>query len=732
MTIDAVLPKVTAYDPAADLALIRRAYDFAAQAHQGQKRLSGEPYIVHPLAVADILTDVQADDTTIAAGLLHDTIEDCDVTAEQLTKAFSPEIAQVVEGVTKLTRIDFRSRQEEQAENFRKMLLAMADDLRVIVIKLADRLHNMRTLDVFPEKRRREIAAETLQIFAPLAHRLGVWHLKWQLEDLCLRHLEPAAYEEIMRQVARERAEREGDVQRVIALLEEALQKKGLEATVYGRPKHFYSIYLKMQREGIALDQIFDLTAIRVLVHTIADCYAALGVVHDLWMPLPGMFTDYIAKPKPNRYQSLHTKVLTADGRTMEVQIRTWDMHRTAEHGVAAHWRYKEGGQETDFDKRMDWLRQLLELETDLKDSHEFLESVRMDLFRDQVFVFTPEGDVIDLPAGSGPLDFAYRIHTMVGHRCVGAKVNGRMVSLDYVFKNGDICEIATGAKAKPSMDWLKLLKTSHARGKVRQFFRKEQREENVRRGRELLEREIRRFSQQKQELINLDRLREVALTRNYATAEDVLAAIGYGGLEAETIVQRLRDEPAKPETIAEQAQLLLLAPDQQRKRGPAKIGVSVGGVDNIQFTLAKCCAPVPGDPIVGYVTRGRGLAIHRTDCKNLQAHQRRSPERVRPLEWTSESQATYPVEVHIRAFDRPGLLMDISGIITERQINIVRADVHPQDSHSASIRLELHIHNAGELEEIIRRIRSLSDVWDVHRGTGAMLARSEPTLRRK
>ena len=731
MTVDTVLHKAEAYDPLADTALIRRAYGFAAQAHDGQKRLSGEPYIIHPLAVADVLTDVQADHNTIAAGLLHDTIEDCDVTGGQLVEGFGLEIARLVEGVTKLTRIDFGTQQEEQAENFRKMLLAMAEDVRVIVIKLADRLHNMQTLDVFPEKRRQEVAAETLQIFAPLAHRLGIWHLKWQLEDLCLRYLEPAAYDNITHQVARQRAEREGDVQQVIAQLEEALRQKGIEATVYGRLKHFYSIYLKMQREGIGLDQIFDLTAIRVLVRSIADCYAALGTVHDLWVPLPGMFTDYIAKPKPNRYQSLHTKVLTADGRTMEVQIRTWDMHRTAEHGVAAHWRYKEGGQETDFDRKMDWLRQLLELETDLKDSHEFLESLKMDLFRDEVFVFTPEGDVIDLPAGSGPLDFAYRIHTMVGHRCVGAKVNGRMVSLDYVFKNGDICEIVTGAKAKPSMDWLKLLKTSHARGKVRQFFRKEQREENIQRGRELLDREIRRLSHEEQDLINLDRLREVALTRNYATAEDVLAAIGYGGLDAETTVQRLREEPAKPETIAEQAQLLLLAPDE-RKRGPAKIGVSVGGVDNIQFTLAKCCAPVPGDRIVGYITRGRGLAIHRADCKNLRAHQRRSPERVRDLEWTSEVEATYPVEVHIRAFERPGLLTDITGIITARQLSIVRADVHPQDSHSASIRLELHVHSTTEVDEIIRRIRSLSDVWDVHRGTGTILAKSEPAPRRR
>jgi guanosine-3',5'-bis(diphosphate) 3'-pyrophosphohydrolase len=726
MTIEALVGKVRAYDSQADLNLVRRAYGFAAQAHDGQKRLSGEPYISHPLAVATILTDIQADQSSIAAGLLHDTIEDCGVTQAQIADAFGLEIARLVEGVTKLTRIDFRTEQDEQAENFRKMLLAMAEDLRVIIIKLADRLHNMQTLGVFPQDRQRAIASETLQIFTPIAHRLGIWHLKWQLEDLCLRHLEPAAYEDIASRVAQSRQARERDVEQAVEQLQRAFREKGIDATVHGRPKHFYSIYEKMRREGLDLDQILDLTALRVLVHSISDCYAALGIVHDLWLPLPGMFADHIAKPKPNRYQSLHTKVLSADGRTMEVQIRTWDMHRTAEYGVAAHWRYKEGGGTTEFDKKMAWLRQLVELETDLKDSHEFLESVKMDLFRDEVFVFTPQGDVIDLPAGSGPLDFAYRIHTMVGHRCVGAKVNGRMVSLDYQFRNGDICEIVMGSKPRPSMDWLKIVKTSHARAKVRQFLRKEQREENVHRGRELLEREIRRLSQEEQKLINLDRLREVAASRNYATEEDLLAALGYGGVDADGIVQRLREQPPAPETITQEAQLLL-AGVEGRRRAPARIGVSLGGVTNLKFTLAKCCSPVPGDHIVGYITRTRGLAIHRADCKNLQVHRRRAPERVRELQWTSEAAATYPVEIHIRAFDRPGLLADITAIITERKLNIARVDAHPQDSHSASIRLELQVHSAQELVEIINRIRRLGDVWDVHRGTGARLAAPRP-----
>ncbi len=721
MSIETVLRKVKAHDPRADVELVRRAYDFAVHAHDGQKRLTGEPYVVHPLAVADILTDVQTDYSSVAAGLLHDTIEDCGVTREELAETFNTEIARLVEGVTKLTRIDFRSKQEEQAENLRKMLLAMAEDLRVIIIKLADRLHNMQTLDVFDRERQREIATETLQIFAPLAHRLGIWHLKWQLEDLCLRYLEPEAYEEIASRVVESREAREEDVRRIIAHLNEVFKQKGIKAEVQGRPKHFYSIYDKMKREGLSLEQIFDLTAIRVLVHTVEDCYTVLGIVHDLWIPLPGMFTDYIAKPKPNRYQSLHTKVLTGEGRTMEVQIRTWDMHRTAEYGIAAHWRYKEGGTETEFDKKMAWLRQLVELETDLKDSHEFLESVKLDLFQDEVFVFTPQGDVIDLPAGSGPLDFAYRIHTMVGHRCIGAKVNGKMTSLDYVFNNGDVCEIITGSKPKPSMDWLKILKTSHARAKVRQFFRKQRREENIQRGRELLEREIQRLSQEEQRQISLERLRDVAAKGNYASEEDVLAAIGYGEFDAEHLVQRLRKEPAKPESLEAEVQLILSETDE-RKHAQAGIGVTVGGVSNVQFTLAKCCSPVPGDPIVGYITRSRGLAVHRADCKNLQAHMQRAPERVRKLEWAAEPQTTYPVEIHIRAFDRPGLLSDITAITTELQINIGRVEAHQPYSQTASIRMELHVHDTAELGEVIQRIRRLSDVLDVHRGTGARL----------
>ena len=485
------------YNPEVDRALLRRAYEFAMEAHDDQKRLTGEAYVVHPLEVAKLLTELEMDDATLAAALLHDVVEDTGRELKDVQAAFGQEIAGLVDGVTKLRRIQFDTGRARQAENLRRMLLAMAQDLRVILIKLADRLHNMRTLDPLPKERRIEVAQETLQILAPIAHRLGVWRFKWELEDLALQHLEPRKYREIAQAVARTLEERETAIREAIAQLRERLTEMGIEAEIEGRPKHFYSIYLKMQKEAVDFDQILDLEAIRVIVNTETECYTVLGVVHSLWLPLPDMFTDYVAKPKSNMYQSLHTKAVGPNGAPMEVQIRTWAMHRRAEYGVAAHWRYKEGrGGDLEADTKLSWLRQLLDLHTDLRDPHEWLESLKLDLFTDQVFVFTPKGDVIDLPAGSTPVDFAYRIHTEVGNRCVGAKANGRMVPLDYVFKNGDVAEIMTSSRpeARPSLDWLSFVASSQARSRIKSWYRRAQREESVDRGRERLEEECSRL----------------------------------------------------------------------------------------------------------------------------------------------------------------------------------------------------------------------------------------------
>ena len=713
MALPQLIKAVRVYWPSVEPELIQRAYEFAAEAHAGQQRLTGDPYITHPLAVAEVLAGVESDPQAVAGGLLHDVLEDTHLQPPDVQRAFGPVIVRLVEGVTSLSRIDFGSRQEEQAENLRKMFLAMAQDIRVITIKLADRLHNMRTLHVFDPERRAAKATETLQIFAPLSHRLGVWKIKWELEDLCFRELHPEEYAEIVRKVDRTREEREDEIQEAVVAIKARLAEVGVEADVHGRPKHLYSIYQKMLREGVDFDQIYDLTALRVLCHTIADCYAALGIVHDLWMPIPGMFTDYVAKPKANKYQSLHTKVYGPRGQGMEVQIRTWAMHRMSEYGVAAHWRYKEGGAETRLDEQLSWLRQLLELQTDLQESSEFLSSLRMELFRDQVFVFTPKGDVVDLPVGATLIDFAYRIHTEVGHRCVGAKVNGRMVPLDYRLKNGDIAEILTSKTAKPSRDWLRLVQTSSARSKIRRFLKQQLREENVAGGRELLARELRRLSAQEREQIDLEaRLEELAGELNLASAEDVYAALGYGDLEPEHIVGLLKPAPPRA-TLADEAELVL--PLGELRPQPQRASVSADGVSGFQTRVSKCCAPLPGDEIVGYVTRGRGLAIHRADCKNLAGHAKREPHRVVALNWGDDSDLTYRAEVLVDAWDRVGLLSDISAIVSETQINIASAKVHTdKPEHVAQIHMTLDIRSRADLERLVRRLEDLSDVLRV------------------
>lgn len=704
--IEGLLERAAAYNPEVDRELLRRAYEFAEEAHRGQKRLTGDDYMTHPLGVATVLAELEMDEGTLAGALLHDVVEDTGHELSEVREEFGEEIAGLVDGVTKLRRIQFDSRSERQAENLRRMLLAMAKDLRVILIKLADRLHNMRTLDPLPEERRVEVAQETLQILAPIAHRLGIWRVKWELEDLALRHLDGEKYEEITRMVARSREERVATIGRAIEQLRGRLEGMGIEAEIEGRPKHFYSIYQKMQRQAVDFDDILDLEAIRVIVKTETECYTALGVVHSLWLPLPDMFTDYVAKPKSNMYQSLHTKVIGPHGGPIEVQIRTWAMHRRAEYGVAAHWRYKEGrGGDMEADTKLSWLRQLLDLQSDLRDPHEWLESLKLDLFKDQVFVFTPKGDVIDLPAGSTPVDFAYRIHTEVGNRCVGAKVNGRMVALNYTFRNGDVAEILTSSRADagPSLDWLGFAASSQAKGRIKAWYRRAQREESIARGRERLVEECERAGVDAEETVSERRLEEAARRLSYSTVEDLYAAVGYGDLAGETVIRRLRGEPAKPKRKRRAGR------DGQ---GKLRVAISAGGATDVLFRLSRCCAPVPGDAIVGFVTRGSGVTVHRAGCKNVEYYSRREPSRLVSVEWTLSEDAYFPVGVEVDALDRVGLMSDISAIISARNTNILEARVRTGGRPKmARFSLKLEVRDLDHLREIIDRISALSDV---------------------
>ena len=705
-----LLARVQDYNPDTDTDLLTRAYEFALSAHVGQKRLTGNDYITHPLSVAMLLAELQMDDSTLAAAILHDVVEDTGYDLAEVREAFGEEIASLVDGVTKLRQISFDTHREHQAENLRRMLLAMTKDLRVILIKLADRLHNMRTLAPLPAERREEVATETLQILAPIAHRLGVWRYKWELEDLALKHLHPEAYEEIEALVARSRDERVGVIQEAIKQLAARLHEVGVEAEIEGRPKHFYSIYQKMQTQSADFDQILDLEALRVIVNTEPECYTALGVVHSLWLPLPDMFTDYIAKPKSNMYQALHTKAIGPHGGPIEVQIRTRAMHRRSEYGVAAHWRYKERtGGDFELDSKLSWLRQLLDLQSDLKDPKEWLDSLKLDLFKDQVFVFTPKGDVIDLPAGSTPVDFAYRIHTEVGHSCVGAKVNGRVVPLNYVFRNGDVAEIMTSSRsdARPSLDWLSFVTSSPARSRIKAWYRRAQRDESIVRGREKLEEECARAGLDHREALTEKALAQAAAQMSFSGPDDVYAAIGYGDLAAETVLRRLRGEPSKPKKRRA----------TRKGQGSLRVAISAGGVTDILFKLSRCCAPVPGDAIVGFVTRGRGVTVHRQGCRNLTSYSRREPDRMVPLEWTLGEAAYFPVVVDVHALDRLGLMSDVTAIISETNTNIVEVKARTAGKPKlARLTLTLEVADLAHLKDIIDRIAALTDVLRVER----------------
>jgi GTP pyrophosphokinase len=698
--------------------LLRRAFDLASRAHANQKRASGEPYIQHCLAAAQMLAELHLDTDTLAAALLHDTLEDTEVTYAQLESEFGEQIAKLVDGVTKLGHIDQLSGMSErninedtQAESLRKMFLAMVDDVRVVLIKLADRLHNMRTLGSLPEDKRKRIARETLEIFAPLANRLGIWQIKWELEDLALRHLEPKTYKEIAALIDERRPDREGYIAKIVERVQEELDKAGILAEVQGRPKHIYSIYRKIRRKGVDFDQIYDVRGVRIIVESTPDCYAALGVVHSLWRPIPGEFDDYIATPKDNMYRSLHTAVVGPEGKPLEVQIRTYEMDYTAELGIAAHWRYKEGHkQDPVFDNKIAWLRQLMEWRQEVTDAHEFIDSLKTDVFQDRVYTFTPKGDIIDLPAGSTTIDFAYHIHTEVGNRCRGAKVNGKLVGLDYQLQNGDQVEILTSKRGGPSRDWLNphlgYVKTSRARSKIRQWFKRQNREENIVQGRELLERELKRLG------LDETPYDQIAKKFNYDKVDDLMAAIGAGDINAHQIAGRALE-------LAEPEEEILEIPSVRTIPAAPTTGIRVNGVGDLLTHLARCCNPLPGDDIVGYITRGRGVSIHRQDCPNML--RMKDQERLIEVDWGTEEVAeTHPVNVRVEAYDRQGLLRDIASIVADEAINLSAANVATRKKDNiATMMVTLEISDIDQLSRVLARIERLPNVVEARRQIG-------------
>ncbi|MFC7681314.1 RelA/SpoT family protein [Paenibacillus sp. GCM10028914] len=723
MGIERLLEKAGAYIKEPDLLRIQEAYEFAEQAHHGQVRKSGEPYILHPLAVAEIVVNMQMDTLSIIAALLHDVVEDTTVSLEQIRDKFGDTCAMLVDGLTKLERIKFGSKEEQQNENYRKMFIAMARDIRVIVIKLADRLHNMRTLKYQSEESQRRISHETLEIFCPIAHRLGISAIKWEMEDIALRYLNPQQYYRIANLMHKKRAEREQYIDNVIGRIQEKLDEMGIEADLSGRPKHIYSVYNKMSVKNKQFNEIYDLLAIRIIVDNIKDCYATLGIIHTLWKPMPGRFKDYIAMPKANMYQSLHTTVVGPNGEPTEVQIRTVEMHRTAEFGIAAHWAYKEGSGAGDFDNKMTFFREILELQHEAKDASEFVESLKMDFFSDLVFVFTPKGEVIELPAGSVPLDFAYRIHTEVGNRTIGAKVNGRIVPLDHQLKTGDIIEILTSKHSYgPSQDWLKIAQSSHARSKIKQWFKKEKREENVEKGRDMVERELKRLGVEPSDWMGDDKMMEACKKFAFNDIEDMLSAVGFGGITAAQICTRLTEKLRK-EKEQEEASLLELTSEMKEIKAPPEKrsrptnGVCVKGIDNLLVRFARCCNPVPGDDIVGYVTRGRGVSVHRSDCPNLPATgDGEESARVIEVEWESSIEANYSVDIEVTGHDRNGLLNEVLQAVSESKTNISAVTGRSDKNKMAMIHMTILIRNTDHLQSVVERIKRVKDVYTVHR----------------
>ena len=709
MSFEPLREKVQEYLPPEKIAIVEEAYNFASKAHEGHLRKSGEPYVEHPLQTALTLAELQLDADSLVAALLHDVPENCNIPISEINNKFGSEVSKLVEGTTRLGKLSWSgedvARRELQAENLRKMLVAMAEDLRVVFIKLADRLHNMQTLSALSPAKQRSIAQETLEIYAPLAHRLGIWELKWQLEDLSFRYLEPTKYHQLAKLVAARRVQRENFIAQVIQILSDEFGRTGIKAEILGRPKHIYSICRKMEKYsaiGKHFDDIHDLLALRVLVGSVSDCYSALGIIHSLWRPLPDEFDDYIANPRPNGYQSLHTTVMYLGTTPLEVQIRTHEMHHIAEYGVAAHWRYKEGKKsDIGFEDRIAWLRQLIEWHREFSGAEEFLESVKTDIFIDQVFVFTPKGEIEDLPKGATPLDFAYRIHTELGHHCIGAKVNGKLVPLSYQLKNGDVVEIMSAKGAKgPSPDWLRphlgYIKTSHAREKIRQWFKKRERAENIERGRELLDKELKRLG------IRLSEREELAKLFKYDSLEDFLAAIGYGGISAHHVALKLAAQQEQPKAVAE------AAPPK-----PSASAIKVLGVGDMLTHIAQCCHPVPGDEIIGYMTRSRGVTIHRRDCSSV-LHEKET-ERLIPVEW-GETDSVYPVNIQVEAWDRVGLVRDITAVVAEEKVNIALVSFTNRDDHTTLTSLTLETKGLAQLSWIMGKIEGVRGVLSVAR----------------
>ncbi len=695
-----------------DQAFFRRAYVFAKQAHEGQTRLSGEPYFLHPYEVASILADLGMDISTVVAGLFHDIVEDTPVTLEQIQREFGEDIARLVDGVTKVGRVDFLSKEEHQAEYLRKMFMAMASDIRVILVKLADRLHNMRTLKFQSKEKQIEKSKETVEIYAPLAHRLGINTIKWELEDLSLKYLDEKAYHEIADKLKETRNQRREYIDAVIAQIRALLKKIRVEADIEGRPKHIYSIYNKIYNKHRAFEEMYDLIAVRIVVETVRDCYAVLGTVHTEWKPIPGRFKDYIAVPKQNMYQSIHTTVLGKDGRPFEVQIRTKEMHSTAEYGIAAHWHYKEGSEKDEMDGKLAWLRDMLEWQTDTRDSREFMETLKVDFFSDMVYVFTPKGDVKEFIQGATPLDFAYGIHSEIGNRCTGSKVNGKIVPLTYTLKSGDIVEILTSSGSKgPSRDWLKLVRTTQAKSKIRNWFRREMKEENISKGRDMLEKEARRKGYDIKELFKPEWLKDVYKRYTFSSTDDIYAAVGYGGITTGQVLHKLIEEYSK----------LHKAVPKQVERGPGKpagtgsSGVIVKGYDDMVVRFARCCNPVPGDDIVGYITRGRGVSVHRSDCSNVSGSDFEYGRMIE-VHWSDRDTSSYNVEVQVSAQDRPGLIAEVTAALYEMNIAISSFNARTSKNRTAIIVIAVTISATEQLGDIQKRLRGISGVTDVFR----------------
>ncbi len=727
VTVDGFFEMITKYLDEKQVAFVRKAYDVAAKAHANQRRKSGEPYIIHPLGVATILAELQMDETTLAAAFLHDVVEDTDITLQQLTEMFGVKVADLVDGVTKLGKIEYISKEDQQIENYRKMFLAMAKDIRVIMIKLADRLHNMRTMKYMPVHKQHSISRETMEVYAPLAHRLGIYTIKWELEDLAFRYMEPEIYYDLVEQVKVKRREREAMIHDAMAEIKEHLDEQHIECEIQGRPKNFYSIYKKMQRDHKELSEIYDLLAIRVLVNSVADCYGTLGVVHSLWRPIPGRVKDYIAVPKSNMYQSLHTTVVYHNGQPLEIQIRTFEMHRISEYGIAAHWRYKESGGKSnmpsggdkDFEAKLSWLRQLLEWHKDMSDSRDFVNTVKMDVFSDEVFVFTPRGDVIDLPVGSVPIDFAYRIHTDVGNRCVGAKVNGRIVPLDYKLSNGDIVEVITSKQATgPSRDWMNIVGSSDTRNKIRSWFKKERREENIAKGREMLEKETKRLGYDIKVLLKADKVKSVATALRLDSEDSLYASIGYGGVTLNTVMSKLVELYKKEQKLNTTKDLSQLLAELKPRRSKAKNshGILVKGEEGIMVKLARCCNPIPGDPVIGYITRGSGISVHRRDCPNVLSNNPDEQRRLIEVSWDIATDSVYKVNIVISADDRPGMMADIMQVTSEAKLNINALNCRTDRNKQASITMGLDIVNLEQLDNIMNKIKRMKGVYSVER----------------